>query len=38
MMSVCGIGWVVASELPVRIGDWRELKTFGVPEDACVGS
>ncbi len=26
MMSVCGIGWIVASELLARIGDWRELQ------------
>ncbi len=26
MMSVCGIGWIVASRLLARIGDWRELK------------
>ncbi len=26
MMSVCGIGWIVASQLLARIGDWRELK------------
>ena len=25
MMSVCGIGWIVASRLLARIGDWREL-------------
>jgi transposase len=25
MMSVCGIGWIVASQLLARIGDWREL-------------
>jgi len=24
-MSVCGIGWIVASQLLARIGDWREL-------------
>src|SRR5262249_34118303 len=22
----CGIGWIVASQLLARIGDWRELK------------
>jgi transposase len=26
MMSVCGVGWIVASQLLARIGDWRELK------------
>jgi transposase len=26
MMSVCGIGWIVASQALARIGDWRELK------------
>jgi transposase len=26
MMSVSGIGWIVASQLLARIGDWRELK------------
>lgn len=26
MMSVCGIGWIVSSQLLARIGDWRELK------------
>ena len=25
MMSVCGIGWIVASQLLARIGDWREI-------------
>ena len=25
MMSVSGIGWIVASQLLARIGDWREL-------------
>lgn len=25
-MSVCGIGWIVASQALARIGDWRELK------------
>ena len=25
MMSVCGIGWIVSSQLLARIGDWREL-------------
>src|SRR5437867_9496378 len=24
-MSVSGIGWIVASQLLARIGDWREL-------------
>src|SRR5437867_8415892 len=27
MMSVSGIGWIVASQLLARIGDWRELET-----------
>jgi transposase len=26
MMTVCGIGWIVASQLLARIGNWRELK------------
>jgi transposase len=26
MMSVSGIGWIVASHLLARIGDWREIK------------
>jgi len=26
MMSVCGVGWIVASQLLARIGDWRELE------------
>src|SRR3972149_711002 len=26
VMTVCGIGWIVASQLLARIGDWRELK------------
>src|SRR5262245_19633151 len=26
MMSVCGIGWIVASQHLARIGDWRRLK------------
>jgi transposase len=26
VMSVSGIGWIVASQLLARIGDWRELK------------
>ena len=25
-MSVCGIGWIVASQLLARIGDWRQLQ------------
>jgi transposase len=28
MMTVSGIGWIVASQLLARIGDWRELKTI----------
>lgn len=26
LMTVAGIGWIVASQLLARIGDWRELK------------
>lgn len=26
MMSVCGIGWIVASQLLARMGDWRQLE------------
>jgi transposase len=26
LMSICGIGWIVASQLLARIGDWREIK------------
>ena len=26
IMSITGIGWIVASQLVARIGDWRELK------------
>jgi len=25
-LSVSGIGWIVASQLLARIGDWRELR------------
>ena len=28
VMTVSGIGWVVASQLLARIGDWRELKNI----------
>ena len=28
MMSVSGIGWIVASQLLARIGDWRELENI----------
>jgi transposase len=28
LMSICGIGWIVASQLLARIGDWRELKNI----------
>jgi transposase len=28
MMSVSGIGWIVASQLLARIGDWRQLKNI----------
>ncbi len=28
MMTVPGIGWIVASQLLARIGDWRELKNI----------
>ena len=27
LMSIPGIGWIVASQLVARIGDWRELET-----------
>jgi len=27
LMTVSGIGWIVASQLLARIGDWRQLKT-----------
>ena len=45
MMSVCGIGWIVASQLLARIGDWRELKNVRqlagflgvVPSEASTG-
>ena len=33
MLSVCGIGWVVASELLARIGDWQSLKTCASSQD-----
>jgi len=26
LRTICGIGWIVASQLLARIGDWRELK------------
>ena len=29
LMSIPGIGWIVASQLLARIGDWRELKNIG---------
>ena len=28
VMTVSGIGWIVASQLLARIGDWRELKNI----------
>ena len=28
MMTVSGVGWIVASQLLARIGDWRELKNI----------
>src|SRR5437667_1118075 len=28
MMSVSGIGWIVASQLLARIGDWRQIKNI----------
>jgi transposase len=28
LMSIPGIGWIVASQLVARIGDWRELKNI----------
>ena len=28
LMSISGIGWIVASQLLARIGDWRELKNI----------
>jgi transposase len=28
LMSIPGIGWIVASQLLARIGDWRELKNI----------
>jgi transposase len=28
LMSIPGIGWIVASQLVARIGDWRELKSI----------
>ena len=45
MMSVSGIGWIVASQLLARIGDWRELKNIRqlagflgvVPSEASTG-
>ena len=27
LMTIPGIGWIVASQLLARIGDWRSLKT-----------
>jgi transposase len=26
LMSICGIGWIVASQLLARVGDWREIE------------
>src|SRR5256886_17536699 len=31
MMSVLGIGWIVASQFLARIGDWRELRNIRPP-------
>jgi transposase len=28
LMTIPGIGWIVASQLLARIGDWRELKSI----------
>ena len=28
LMTIPGIGWIVASQLLARIGDWRELKNI----------
>ena len=28
LMTICGIGWIVASQLLARIGDWRELNNI----------
>jgi hypothetical protein len=28
MMTVSGVGWIVASQLVARIGDWRELENI----------
>lgn len=28
LISICGIGWIVASQLLARIGDWRELENI----------
>lgn len=28
LMTIPGIGWIVASQLVARIGDWRELKNI----------
>jgi transposase len=38
LMSICGIGWIVASQLLARIGNWRELKTFGNWQGFWVGA
>lgn len=31
MMSVSGVGWIVASQLLARIGNWREIKNVRQP-------
>ena len=28
LMTICGIGWITASQLLARIGDWRELNNI----------
>src|SRR5262249_16253419 len=45
MMTVSGIGWIVASQLLARMGDWRELENIRqlggflglVPMEHCTG-
>ncbi len=45
LMTVPGVGWIVASQLLARIGDWRELRTVRqlggflgvVPTEASTG-
>ena len=38
MMTVSGVGWIVASQLLARIGDWRELENTANWEDFWVWS